>query len=208
MIQKTTWFQLQPLYQYLRQQSENKKFLKYLEIGATFSLITILLLFAVKPTASAISALIGEVNSKQLYIKNMKDKITNVIQAQGSYAQVQERYSIIDSSFPESQRFYQAASNFSGISKQSSVPINQLSFDLNSNQGSNLGESFGVKLSGSSQYSSILDMIQKITNSRRLVDVQSIQITPNDLKDSSSSGTIDFNISSNLFYLPISDAKK
>jgi hypothetical protein len=51
MIEKTSWFKNQSIYQYIRQQAENKKLIKYLEIGGTFSLITIFLVTAIAPTA-------------------------------------------------------------------------------------------------------------------------------------------------------------
>ncbi|MFA5750183.1 MAG: hypothetical protein WC895_03095 [Candidatus Shapirobacteria bacterium] len=211
MIGKTTWTQLQPLYRYLRQQAENKKFLKYLEIGATFSLITLFLFFAIAPTASAISALIGEINSKELNIKNMKNKITNVLKAQENYAQAQEKYNIFESSFPSTQKFYQSASNFSAASKQSSFPLKQLKFNLSDDEESTLKEkSFTVSALGSGQYLSALEFIKKIINGRRLIDIDSIQISQPDENSEiqTASGTVNLNISSNLFFLPISNEKK
>jgi len=208
MIQKTTWFQLRPLYQFLRQQADNKKFLKYLEVGATFILVALFLFLAIKPTAQAISTLVGEIKSKELNIKNMKSKIQNVLLAQESFAQVQERYPILDSSYPSQEKFYQVASNFSSISKQSSIVSPQIGFNLNQNpdkkSDSATGKSYEVKLNGSGSFSSIMDVIEKITNSRRLVDVKSIQIVKNDFKTGSASGEINFNVSSDLFYLPSS----
>lgn len=86
MIEKTTWFQLQPLYHYLRQQSEKQKFLKQLEIGATFSLVAIFLFTAITPTAKAIFSLIGEIKSKELTTASMKSKIINILEAQSNYS--------------------------------------------------------------------------------------------------------------------------
>jgi len=213
MIERTTWSQLQPLYRYLRQQAENKQFLKYLEIGATFSLIAIFLFFAIAPTASAISSLIGQINSKELNIKNMKNKINLVLQAQDNYSQAQENYSVVESSFPSVPKFYQSASNFSGASKESSISLKQLSFNLNNNDvgTSAVGKSFSVSINGSGQYASALDFIKKITMSRRLINISSIQISqPNDkdTKDVSAPGTVILNMSSDLFFSPISNEEK
>ena len=77
MIEKKTWFQIQPLYQHVRRQAENKKTVKYVEIGTTFSLIAVFLFAAIAPTASAISKLIGEIKAKELTVKEMKTKINN-----------------------------------------------------------------------------------------------------------------------------------
>jgi Tfp pilus assembly protein PilO len=201
--------QLQPLYRFLRQQAENKKFLKYLEIGATFSLIAVFLFFAILPTASAISGLVGQINSKEIYIKNMKTKINSILQAQQTYAQAQEKYSVLESSFPSTQKFYESATNFSGASKQSSISLSQLKFDLSNSTSSNLaaGKSFNVSIFGNGQYAAALDFIKKITNSRRLISIDSIQISqPNDQNSDTKStpGTVNLNMSSDLFFSPIS----
>jgi Tfp pilus assembly protein PilO len=201
--------QLQPLYRFLRQQAENKKFLKYLEIGATFGLIAVFLFFAILPTASAISGLVGEINSKEIYIKNMKTKINSILQAQQTYAQAQEKYSVLESSFPSTQKFYESATNFSGASKQSSISLSQLKFDLSNSQSSGLtaGKSFNVSIFGNGQYAAALDFIKKISNSRRLISIDSIQISqPNDQNSDvkSPSGTVNLNMSSDLFFSPIS----
>jgi len=209
MTEKTTLTQLQPLYRYLRQQAENKKFLKYLEIGATFSLIAVFLFFAIMPTASAISNLIGDINSKELNIKNMKSKINSILQAQQTYAQAQEKYSVLESSFPSTQKFYQSASNFSGASKQSSISLSQLKFNLNNDESSNsVGRSFNISVVGNGQYTSALEFIKKIIDSRRLISINSIQINQPNTQDTETKvppGTVNLNMSSDLFFSPISN---
>lgn len=211
MIEKTTWFQLQPLYRYLRQQAENQKFLKYLEIGSTFFLIAIFLFTAIAPTASAISSLVGEIKSRELTTKNMKEKISNILLAQEDYSAVQEKYQILESSYPTSQEFYNSASTFSSISKESSTSLKQLSFNLNDEVISN-GESplsFGLNISTGGSYSAILDMIKKISNDRRIINISSIQISQPSADDKTAEPNhINLNLSTDLFYLPINSDEK
>ena len=212
MIEKTTWFQLQPLYRYIRQQAENQKFLKYLEIGSTFSLIAIFLFSAIAPTASAISSLVGEIKSKELTTKNMKQKINNILLAQQDYSAVQEKYQKLESSYPTSQEFYNSASAFSSISKETSSYIKQLKFNLSDETNPNkVGPlSFGVNLSTEGSYSSILDAIKKISNGRRLIDINSIQITQSAVDGNKvlNPTNISLSLSTNLFYLPINSDEK
>jgi len=196
MIEKTNWFQLQPLYQYLRQQAENKKFLKYLEIGATFSLVAIFLLTAIAPTASAISSLLGEIKSKELTTNSMKLKILNILAAQENYSAVQEKYQILESSYPTSQEFYNSASSFSSISKESSTSLRQIKFDLTDESKQSTNYSFGVNLVADGSYASVVEMIKKVTQGRRLVDIKSIKISPNN-------SDLNLNLSTSLFYSPI-----
>lgn len=211
MIEKTSWFQLQPLYKHLRQQAENKKSYKYLEIGATFSLIAIFLFTAIAPTATAISKLVGEIKSKQILEKKLKSKINSIILAQENYSLMQEnsRYQILESSFPSRPRYYESALAFSSSSQNSNTTLKQLSFDTQKNDSSKQASSeskqlFGINASAQGDYPSSLKMINSIANSRRLTDIESIQFSQIDKKEqsSSSSAFINVNLSSSLFYLP------
>lgn len=205
MIEQTSWFQLQPLYRYVRQQSENRQFLKYLEIGATFFLIAIFLFFAIMPTASAISSLLGEIKSKETLSSSMSSKISSIMAAQDSFSQIQADYLILESSYPSRPNFYKAASTFSYVSKQSSTPINQLKFQLNGDGQDN----FGVNVNTFGSYTSIIDSIEKISNARRLMNINSIQISkPEQNKTSPATNQLNLNISVDMYYLPQNNDEK
>ena len=75
MNQTNALDRIRPLYQYLRKQAENKKTAKYIEVAATFTLITIFLFLAIKPTALAISSLVGEIKSKEIASQKCKNRI-------------------------------------------------------------------------------------------------------------------------------------
>jgi Tfp pilus assembly protein PilO len=192
MIEKTSWFKTQSLYQYIRQQSENRKIFKYLEVGSTFLLITIFLITAIAPTASAISQLIGEIKSKEITTKSMKQKISNVVAAQENYSQAQEQFQILESSYPSNPEFYQAASTFSSISRQSNASIKQLKYDLSNNQED---LSYGVNLVIDGSYQDFLNLINQVSQGRRLIDIDSITINQSD-------NNLSLNLSTNLVYLP------
>lgn len=196
MIEKTNWFKNQSIYQYIRQQAENRKTMQYLEVGATFLLITVFLTTAIAPTASAISKLLGEIKSKEITTIAMKQKIANVVLAQDDFAQAQEKFSILESSYPSKPEFHQAASTFSSISKQSNTSIKQIKYNLNNDSKKQNIQSYNIDLSINSSYSGMLDMIKRIENSRRLIDINSVVFTKTD------KGLI-LNISTNLVYSPI-----
>ena len=210
MIEKTTWFQLQPLYNYVRRQSENRQFLRYIEIGSTLFLIAIFLFFAIMPTASDISSLIGEINSKKTLSSAMSAKLDNIMQAQESFSQIQADYSVLESSYPSLPNFYQSAKVFSYISKESSTPIKQIHFQLNNEKtdSNNNQDTFSVGLDTTGSYYSIISSIEKISSARRLIDIKSIQITSNSPENSLSSSQLNLNISANLYYLPPIYAQK
>jgi hypothetical protein len=192
MIEKTSWFKNQSIYRYVREQAENKKLFKYLEVGATFLLITIFLTTAIAPTASAISQLLGDLKLKETTTRSMKQKISNVVVAQENYSQAQEQFQILESSYPSNPKFYQTASTFSSISRQSNTPIKQLKYNLSNNQKD---LSYGVNLIVDGSYQNFLNLINQVSQGRRLVDIDSITI-------SQAKGGLNLNMSTNLLYLP------
>lgn len=196
MIEKTSWFKNQSIYQYIRQQAENKKLIKYLEIGGTFSLITIFLVTAIAPTAAAISKLLGEIKSKEVTTNAMRLKLISIVSAQDDYAQAQEKFHILESSYPSNPEFYNAASTFSSITKQSGSTIKRLKYNLNDSQVKQGIYSYGVNLIVDGSYSSLLDTIDRISSGRRLVDINSIIF-------SQTNKGLSLNLSTKLVYSPI-----
>lgn len=204
MIEQTNWFQLQPLYQYIRKQSENRQFFKYVEIGATFFLIAIFLFFAIMPTASAISSLIGEIKSKETISNNMSKKIASIMQAQESFSQIQGDYSVIESSYPVLPNFYKSVHVFSSISRETSTPIKKVSIGLAGDDEDKKDDIniFTVNLNTIGTYSSLLNSINKISGTRRLVDIKSIKITQDSKDSQSSTNQLNIDLSADLYYLP------
>lgn len=213
MKQKDTLEKLRPLYQYLQRQAENKKAAKYMELAGTFIFITIFLVFAIKPTALAISSLVGEIKSKELANQKMKKRIESIIQAQDSFAQAQEKYSILESGFPSDPNFYQIAVNFSTLANAYSLKINQLDFDLSGNDQpkNNVSKikSFRIIFSSTGDYQSVISFIKELLNNRRLVDISSIKISQSRDKDNlNGSNLINISLDAQIPYAPIEDNEK
>lgn len=199
MIEQTSWFKLQPLYRYIRLQAENRQFLKYIEIAATFFLIAIFLFSAIMPTASAISSLIGEIKSKETMSTAMSAKISNIMQAQESFAQIQEDYSVLESSYPTNPNFYQSAATISSLSKEVSTPIKQISFVLD---GQSQSDTFDLNFTNNGNYLPLISYIEKLANTRRLMSINSISISQVNADSSSSSPQLSLTVNTSLFYLP------
>lgn len=202
--------QIRPLYQYLRKQAENKKIVRYLEVAGTFFFIAIFLFLAIKPTALAISSLLGEIKSKEISSQKMKARINSIIQAQDSFAQAQEKYSVLESGFPSNPSFYQTAVNFSTLAKGSSLKINQLEFDLSEDEdkknNDSLIKSFQVNFSSTGDYQSALSFIKELLNNRRLINIYSIQFSqPKDSNTLTGSSVININLDANIPYSPIEE---
>lgn len=210
MIENKTWFQLRPMYDYIRKQSEKKTFLKYLEIGGTFSLITIFLFFAIMPTITTISSLVGDIKSKEDFIKKVDLKVANLLKAQEAYAEVQEKYYLIEDTFPSLAHYYDGVSNLAVVFKNSSLEIKQIGLNIGEDKNStnNFFKTYQVSINGEGQYSSVMEMIQKMFNNRRLVNTTSIQLNQLPKEKQVSSKNIKVNLSNNLYFLPNSNEKK
>lgn len=210
MINTRNWFQIRPMYSYIRKQAENEKYLRYLEIGATFSLVAIFLFFAIMPTITTIFSLVGQIKSKEAFIKKVDSKVSNVLKAQDSYAQVQEKYYLIEDSFPTLAQYYSGTSNLATLFKDSSLKINQINLNLGEDSTNQFFKTYQVNISGEGQYSSITEMLKKILNNRRLIDTTNIQLSqPNsDTNNQSGSKVINVNLSNNLYFLSNTNEKK
>jgi len=208
MIYNKNWFQLQPMYNFLRKQAENEKTLRYIEIGGTFTLIAIFLFFAIMPTMTTIFSLLGEIKSKEIFIEKVDKKIANIIKAQENYSQVQEKYSLVEESFPSQPQYYNGASNLATLFRNSSLDISQIGFNLNDETFSEENDkkffkSYQINLSGEGQYSSIIRMIKEMSNNRRLVTTSRISIDQIKTdKNETGSNKVKFSLSNDLFFLP------
>ncbi len=205
MINTKNWFQLRPMYSYIRKQAENQKFLKYLEVGGTFTLIAIFLFFAILPTMTTVFSLLGDIKSKEIYIKKVNAKISTIIKAQSTYAQVQENFSLVEDSFPSQPRYHNGASNLATLFRDSFLDINQINFSLNDKSRESKDNSFGsyqVNISGEGQYSDILNITKNMLNNRRLINASNIQINQLEAdKNKTGSNKVKINISNDLYYL-------
>jgi len=204
-MENKSWFQLQSLYKYLRVQADNKKFISYLEISATFLLIIIFLVFAVFPTITTISKLLGDIKTKEATITQMNTKINNVLTAQENYANVQDKYSLIESSFPSNPSYYQSASSLSSSLTDNSIKVVRLSFDINNDpnlilKNTSKDKTYSLSINGAGQYSDILKMVKQFLNNRRLIDLNKIQISKS---NDANNPNLNVNLVSDLHYLPI-----
>lgn len=210
MIITKSWSQLRPMYDYIKKQVENEKFLKNLEIGGTFTLVAIFLFFAIMPTITTISSLVGDINSKETFIKKVDLKVANVIKAQESYTQVQEKYYLIEDTFPSLAQYYSGVSNLATLFKDSSLDINQISLSLNQDQSKEpqFFDSYQININGEGKYSSVMEMVKKMLSNRRLIDTASIQLNQVNLDNNqTTSGNIKVSLSNSLYFLPDNEKK-
>lgn len=189
-----------PLLEYLKERRENQKFVKSIELGATFLLISFFLFFAIKPTITTISALVGENTSKEILSKQMRLKINNIIQAQDNFSKIQEKYQIVEDALPDSPRYSDALTQVRSASQRSLVNLDKINFNISENTEKNNPNlnNFSIIANTKSNFSSVVNLIDKLLNNRRIMDFTNINL--NNLKEGNSLGQINFSFSTDFFY--------
>jgi len=205
---------VKPLYDYLRTQRENKKFLRSVEVSATFALVTFFLFFAVRPTFLTISKLKGDIESKKIIKKELKDKINNTIQAQILFSQIQERYFVVDSSLPGNPKYSQAASQIIKTGQSLGTPIDKLVFGFDPDNISKTDPNlkmFSVTLNMDGGYRNSLQIASELLKNRRIINIDSLSFSLNTEKNiatSSSSNKLLSTFTSKFYYWPEKNEKK
>lgn len=190
--------QFSPLFTYLQKQRENQKVIKSIEIGGTFFLISFFIFFAIKPTFLTISSLLGEIKSKELLSKELKSKINDVIMAQDLFSQVQEKYSLIESSLPDSPRFNQANTQIISLAQNQQLYINNMDYLVQDSKY------FTTNISTSSSYLSALSLITGLIQNRRLMSIDRFTLS---LSKNNQDQKININLPLKIYYWQ-NEAKK
>jgi len=206
MIQFNTFSKSQPLFDYLKKKREDRRFRQSIELSATFFLISFFLIFAIKPTAFTISALIGEIKAKEALSRNqMRPRINSIIQAQENFALIQQDYHVIESSLPDSPRYSQAATQILVVGQQNQFYFPKITFNIKQKENRkhqlktdpNIKD-YSIAINSQTPFVSAMNFLHRILNNRRLIDIDKISFTRSQ-KDQPSSQT-NVNFSANFPY--------
>lgn len=204
---------VRPLLDYLDKQRDNRKFVKSVEVSATFFLITFFLYFAIRPTFSAISTLNGQIESKKILQAELKNKINNVIQAQDLFSQVQEKYSIVNSSLPDHPSYLNASNQIQQAGSNGSLVVDNLNFDFNNLKEAQIDPNvkyYKVSLGFNGPYVSSLAFVSDLLQNRRLINISSLRFGSEVLEKSASSSasSVNSSFSAIFYYWPNTNEKK
>jgi Tfp pilus assembly protein PilO len=194
-----------PLFEYLKKQKENQKFIRKVEIASTFTLITFFLIFAIRPTFLTISSLLGEIKAKETSTQLMKAKINNLIQAQDNFAQVQERYQIINTSLPDKNSFSTLYDQLQASARQSAFTLETLNFSLNQKDAIpsfDAAKKYQVSLTSPTPFTSFVNFVDIISQNRRLIDISNLTFSSKNTtsKTASQSSEMLSTFSADVYY--------
>lgn len=191
---------LNPLFAYLKKQQENEKTRGIIEITITLFIISFFLFFAIKPTSETISKLVGDIKSKRILTTKMKSKIDQVIVAQDSFGQIQEKYYLVEEALPSIPNYVDAYNQINFALSQNNIVMDKFSFNQ---PDSNY---FTLKISTSSSFSSGLSLIENLFKLRRIFNLPTLTFSQDEQID--SAGQINLSIPLEILYFKPTNAKK
>lgn len=100
----------------------------YLEVVMTLATIGLLAFFAIKPTAFAISSLLGQIKSRETISLKMTSKIKNLVAAQNNYFKAEQKAVLLDEFYPEREDIAKGSAQILGLALSRSLTATTISF--------------------------------------------------------------------------------
>lgn len=196
------------LFRYLEKKQQNRQAVQTFEIVATIFTISFFVLFAIYPAISTISNLITEIKTKESLSDKLLQKINQVVLAQDAFVKIQEKYSIVDSAFPDYPKFTHIASQFQNIGRQVGVDTEKLNFGIpNSNTNRDTvtdlkTSNIAVNVTDETDYATALDFINQIKSNRRLINIKAITLSKKEDNNENydNNNIVSFTFSSEVLY--------
>ena len=150
----------------------------FLEVILSIITITIFSLFALKPTALTIIALVKEVQGKESLIEKLDQKISNLEKAREVFSQEQSAIPIIESAIPDSPSPDILVGQIEGLAVKNSVGVLGISIGEVALIG-NKAKEVSISISITSAYQNLNLMIKDIENLRIPVKIDTLGINAN-----------------------------
>ncbi|MFA6602381.1 MAG: hypothetical protein WCT01_01125 [Candidatus Shapirobacteria bacterium] len=189
------------LLQFLNRQQSNRQFNRLLEVSFTLTIITLFIIFAVRPSVVTIASLFGEVKAKQEFSSLMKTQINKVVEAQDIFAQIQSRSQSLEKALGFSPNYVYSKNQILWLASTSQINIESINYvpplKTKNNNPSTPLKSIGAKFSFKGTYESALNFLSQLTRLKKVNQITGFNILlPIEQKKSS-----DTELSSNLLPL-------
>jgi hypothetical protein len=197
------------LLEYIKKTSENRRLVQTLELSLTLLLIAGFGFFAIKPTFSTISTLMGEIKAKEISVKEMQKKIDSLEIAQKTYSEIQKDYMAIENCLPKYPGYFNASTTLRSASKKYSIELDRVGFNIKyddkaspiASKSALSTKSFSTIVNIKSDFVSLIQLIDKLSRTQRPIIISSVNIATQQQKEASASG-IGLGINPVFYYLP------
>jgi len=197
------------LLEYIRKASDNRRFVQTLELGLTLLLIAGFGFFAIKPTFSTISTLMGEIKAKEIAVKEMQKKINSLESAQVTYSEIQKDYIAIENCLPKSPNYYNASTTLRSVAKNYYIDLDRVGFNIKyedknslvASKSATTTQAFSTIVNIKSDFVSLIRLIDQLSRTQRPIIISSVNIAIQQQKEASASG-IGLGVNPVFYYLP------
>jgi hypothetical protein len=153
--------------------------------AAIFSFFAISLFgwYAIRPTLNTIILLRKEIEEKKVINKQMEDKITQLIEAQSNYQQIENQLILLDDAIPQNPDVIDLSTQLKNLVATTESTISSLilsgSVPLLSNESAsdklkiNSQKDFDIGITLDGDYTEIEKVLEKVNNMRRVVNTLS-----------------------------------
>lgn len=161
----------------------------FLEIILTFSTITLLSIFALKPTLLTIASLVKEIDSKEELVLTMDKKINDLETAQEVMFQNAIKIAELNSALPSTPAVDTLSGQVEGLSASTTLPIDSFGVDETSLKGNSDpktrekddvlpegSDSLNVSLRTSGTFENLISFLEKIEQMRRPIIAESVNM--------------------------------
>jgi Tfp pilus assembly protein PilO len=181
---------------------KNKKTHSYFTLTISFFTLTFFILFAIRPTLLTAVNLTKKVSDLKKLNIDYENKIGNIILAQIEYEQIRENLIYVEDALPKSSSFHSFARRIEEFANQSDLSISQFSIDpVPVTKPNSTGQYFGYgfSITGIGAYEDIFDFISHLTNWRRIVTIENLDISR---QSGTVSGQLRMNLKGKTYYEP------
>lgn len=181
---------------------KSKKTASYLTLTLSLISLSFFGLFAIRPTLVTAFTLYKSVADLRKLNIDYENKIGNLIRAQSEFEQIRDDLPLIDAAIPFNTDFTKLAKTVEKFAETENIKIEQMQIDdVSISKITSTGQlnHFGFSLVGTGNYSSITSFIARLLNSKRIININSLEISR---ESGSGSANLNINIKAATHYEP------
>lgn len=190
---------------------QSKEVVVYTELILSLLTITLLVIFALSPTATAITTILKEKESAIQTNTKLQEKINSLHQAQTNYNAISQSLPLIFQTLPQKPTPAEIASQFELLAEGNNLDLTSLSFDPVELKNLTLKKTASVDATGARSFSlritlkgtfkDITNFLAYSENLSRLITVDSLSLSSVKNEEGESQNLLSLNLSGKAYFL-------
>jgi Tfp pilus assembly protein PilO len=188
----------------LAQVSRQKKVMTYGAIFLAIITVTFFIVFAIKPTLVAITALNKEIKDQKEISQKLDEKIIALATATQQYKTFSSRFPLIEEALPKDTQISLLTNQIEAIARRTGVSVINLRYNQTTLKGEEpFGQSkpISISLVVGGPYENLKSFIHTLTTIRRIIIIRSLGLKPIEQKESPSPTGLSLTLVADTYYL-------